>query len=568
MTERRNGGALTGLVLLALAASAMVSVRWAYEPDLWWHLAHGREIAAGNLPRTNLFSFTHPDFPQPSISWLFDLGTYGLWQAGGAVALQLAQTLVIFLTLGLLFAACRQRSDVAVSAAVVIFGFFILEPRALPRPHTLSFAGMAACALLIERTQARGSIRPLLWAVPLLLVWSNLHVESLFGLAYLGCFGVGLVLQPRDAPRALGWSVLLVTAACATVVLVNPYGFGLVQYLIDNARVPEVIRIAELQPPYLPSYAPFYVYLVATLGLFLAPPRFPRLWEALATGVFAFLAVRYLRFTPLLLCVTAPVVAARLAVAVGSSRLLPLGAVFLGLLTARLEPATFVRQLGLGIERVAPAEIIPRGGTAFARRVGLRGPLFNSNNIGGWVIWDLYPEARVFQDSRLQAYPAQHFRDTMEAYRSHEQWNALVAGVDWAMLSVPRANDLSGAGRFPAGDWATVYWDDASEIVVRRTGVFASLIDAYEYRVLRPGFDPFGPLPTDIARADRLVTEVQRNRDENPASFAPAAWLCVHGDPEACTAAFTMAAARPGLRRVAIRLERLRAAASEADAID
>ncbi len=75
------------------------------------------------------------------------------------------------------------------------FGFFVLEPRALPRPHTLSFAGMAASALLIERARARRSVRPLVWAVPLFAVWSNLHVESLFGLAYLG------VLRGRHGAR-------------------------------------------------------------------------------------------------------------------------------------------------------------------------------------------------------------------------------------------------------------------------------------------------------------------------------------------------------------------------------
>jgi hypothetical protein len=227
---------------------------------------------------------------------------------------------------------------------------------------------------------------------------------------------------------------------------------------------------------------------------------------------------------------------------------------------------TLVRQLGVGIEQLAPTEIIPRGAVAVARNVGLGGPLFNSNNIGGHLIWELYPQARVFQDSRLQAYPAQHFRDVMDAYRSQERWDTLVARVDWAMLSVPRPNELSGAGRFPARDWATVYWDEASEILVRRNGAFANLTADYEYRMLRPGFDPFTPLPTDIASADRLVTEVLRNRADSPGAFAPAAWLCLNGgDPDACTRAAAIAAARSELRRAAIRLERRRSADQETE---
>ena len=270
--DESSRGIRVALVLLALAASALVSLRWCYEPDLWWHLAHGREIAAGALPRTNLFSFTHPDYPQPSISWLFDLGSWSLWQTGGAVGVQLGQLAVVFTTLVLLFAACRQRAGIAVSLAVVTLGFFVLEPRALPRPHTVSFAGMAACAYLVERTRASRSVRPLLLAIPLVLVWSNLHVESIFGLAFLGCFALDELLNADDE-GGLVWRPLALVAACAASVLVNPYGIGLVRYLIENARVPEVIRIAELQPPYLPGYGPYFLWLIATAGLLLAPPR-------------------------------------------------------------------------------------------------------------------------------------------------------------------------------------------------------------------------------------------------------------------------------------------------------
>ncbi len=561
---RSSGAVRAALVLLALAASALLSFRWCYEPDLWWHLAHGREIAGGELPRTNLFSFTHPDYPQPSISWLFDLGSWALWQAGGAAGVQFGQLLVVCATLLLLFAACRQRAGVAVSLAVVTVGFFVLEPRALPRPHTVSFAGMAACAYLVERARAQRSTRPLLLAIPLVLVWSNLHVESIFGLAFLGCFALDALLHGDDGGGGgLAWRPLAIVAACAAAVLVNPYGVGLVQYLAENARVPEVIRIAELQPPYLPSYGPYFLWLIATVALLLLPPR-PRTWEVLVTGLFAALSLRYLRFTPLLVCVTAPIVAERIAMNVGTSRLLPIGALFVGLLTSRTTPTGLVQQLGVGIDALAPVEIIPRGGVEFARRAGLSGPLFNSNNLGGFLIFAMYPDARVFQDSRLQAYPPDHFRDIMSAYRAQPNWNELVAGVDWAMLSVPRANELSGAGRFPASEWATVYFDDASEIVVRRSGRFAGLVDGSEYRVLRPGFDPFAPLPNSFAAADRLATEVLRSRSENPAAFAPAAWLCLHGDDEeACAAAHAAAARRPELRRALLRLERLRAASGE-----
>ena len=45
------------LLIAAIAAAAILSFRPIYEPDLWWHLAHGRENLNGPLVRTHLFSF-------------------------------------------------------------------------------------------------------------------------------------------------------------------------------------------------------------------------------------------------------------------------------------------------------------------------------------------------------------------------------------------------------------------------------------------------------------------------------------------------------------------------------
>jgi hypothetical protein len=48
--------------------------------------------------------------------------------------------------------------------------------------------------------------------------------------------------------------------------------------------------------------------------------------------------------------------------------------------------------------------------------------------------------------------------------------------IDWAVVSVPRPNQLSGHGRFPQSQWSSVYQDDAIEIVVRRRGRYSHLI--------------------------------------------------------------------------------------------
>jgi hypothetical protein len=171
----------------------------------------------------------------------------------------------------------------------------------------------------------------------------------------------------------------------------------------------------------------------------------------------------------------------------------------------------------------------------FVRAQNLSGPVFNSNNLGGWIEWTMYPPVRTFQDSRLQAYPPDHFRGILAASRSQESWNALVAGVDWAVLSLARPNALSGAWRFPAADWATVFWDEAVEIRVRRTSRYSHLAASRGYQILLPDAELFEVAPL-LASGDvaRLRDEATRNRSENPDGFLAASVTCLLRDQSAC----------------------------------
>lgn len=462
----------------SLAAAALLSFRPIYEPDLWWHLAQGRENAAGHLVRTNLFSFTYPDYRQPYNSWLFDLACYLAWQALGATGIQVLQAVFITLTLATLFAACRIRAPAWSAAAILAIGLFVLEPRAIPRPHLFSFAAFAACTLLIETAAARRSAAPLWWAVALVGLWSNAHVECVFGVVLLFAFAASEWVWPRRLPRAEAGRALTIAMAAAAATLLNPYGWGLWQYLYENLSVQGVVAIAELLPPSWPGYRAFYAYVALTGVLLIADRRGFALSDAVVFGVFAAFGLLHLRETPLVLCVTAPLAAQRLAGLTARGldyRAILATSVCAALALSRIPPPVLLRGLAIGAEAVEPPQFFSNSAIDFARRTGLSGPVFTSVNLGGYLAWKMYPAARIFQDTRFQAYPPDHFRTTLAASRSQDEWNRLVSGVDWAMVSVPRPNQLSGAGRFPVSEWRSVYQDDAIEIVVRKEGKFGNV---------------------------------------------------------------------------------------------
>src|SRR6188768_504293 len=381
-----------------------------YEPDLWWHLAQGREAAAGHLVRTNLFSFVHPDYPQSYTSWLFDLGSYVLWTRGGPAALQAAQALLIAATLGAIALACRIRSSAAAAIAVCVFGWMILEPRSLPRPHVLSFLGLAVCVWLVERARAARSSKPLWWLPAVVAVWSNVHLECVFGIALVGIFAASELARPRDFTRQEAAKAIGIVAIALLATTCNPYGFGLLRYTYENSFVPQVLDIAELRPPYLPNYRAFFAWTIAGAVLIvlscLGPVRrsFSEggrvgLFEVTAIAVFAGLGFRYLRLTPLLFLVSAPLVARciddlrRFRI---DPRFVAAATLLASFFVARVPLPSLVRALQFGGNALTPPTIFSEPAMRYAREHGLAGPAFTSMNLGGFVEWELYPAARVF----------------------------------------------------------------------------------------------------------------------------------------------------------------------------
>jgi hypothetical protein len=544
----------------SIAGASLLGFRTVYEPDLGWHLAHGREILAGHLVRTNIFSATYSDYPQPFTSWLWDAGVYAAWRVGGDNAVQGFQVVLVAAAFAFIWLACRIRAAILPSIAVMILGFFVIEPRAIPRPHLVSFAGMAVFAWLLERAIAERSARPLRWTIPLAILWSNAHVESTMGVLFLGSFGAGEAIRSSVLPRKESARALLIAALCAAGSLATPYGWNVVRYLYENVTMTQLVDIAELRPAYLPVYRAFMAYLVIVGVLLIAAPRQLALWEGLVAVAFGVLGYRYLRLTPLIFFATAPMLAGRLTAWTArgiDGRAILVTAVVGALFLTRVPLRTFVTERRVG--ELFPEPMFTRGATWFVRDRSLSGPLFNSQNLGGWIAWELYPQVRVFQDSRMQAYPQEHFARILNASRSQSEWDSLVDGIDWAMLSRPRQNQLSGAGRFPETTWATVYWDEAVQIVVRRQSRYAALATDREYRSVTPEAS-LSTIATQLASAsrERIVSEAQRQRSENPRGFLAPAVLCLTGDSSACTVVDQLAATDPSLENEATLLRMLR----------
>jgi len=451
--------------VIALTAAAFFTFRATYDPDLFYHLAHGEHDVRVGLVRTNLFNPVFAAYPQAYTTWAFDVVQVTLERSLGLLGVQLFQWGLLTAAFVMLYAAARTKGSRAAALTVLLLALFVIEPRAMPRPYLVSFVGFALCSWYLNRqgfsiADSRWKLAD--WLLPIAIgVWSNFHAESVFGVALVFIGGIS---------RRASWPFMVkALALCALATLATPYGWGLWRYLYENVSVPSVLRIAELEPPALASYPAFFAFLAVLVLAMASLPKRLKASEAAIVLVFGALGLRYIRFTPMIVFAAAPILAGRLQAWIdrGWDRraVLATGAAVM-VVTAPASPRRMIAAWRAGDAALAPPEYFSENAIDFIRANGITAPLFNSLNLGGFLDWKL--GGQTFVDSRLQAVPPEFLVALTDAASDPQKWDVLVKDVNWAVVSLAKPNDISGVGKFNAPEWFPVFQDRAIEIFARR----------------------------------------------------------------------------------------------------
>jgi len=503
--------------------------------DTWWHLANGREIAQGRgIPRTNLYSFTAPDYEVVPTHWLFGLGAYCLHSVAGVNGLVVAKALIVAAAFTLALVLARRRGAGALAAAAVVaLGVVASRRRFLERPHIFTMLGLAGFAYLLELFRERfaensgenaegpsldGSAWralghamtrrywPVLALPPLAALWANLHAGCLFGVGLVGFAAAGefviwLACRVKLGPEAPGTRaaarVTLVLGAaalaCAVFVMISPAGWTVYTYNLWHVGLAEVVPLKEFRAATPAGQPLFYLLVVAGAAALIIDRRRTRAGDAMAFGVFALLGIYAVRGIPNFALIAPAIMAPALTRLWAKARAhprvaraahvldrLPQSALSLSLIVipfaASLTSGKY--RIALGVER----GLVPEGAAAFVEReVAPERAVFNDLAAGGYLAWRWYPRRRIFIDGRTNAYPRKLFQNL---YKPPVE----SAAVD----RVLRNHDISivilfhyGKGNplwqfFGLDDWAVVYADETALVLAWRVAVNRGLIEKHE----------------------------------------------------------------------------------------
>ncbi|MEK9180920.1 MAG: tetratricopeptide repeat protein [Patescibacteria group bacterium] len=494
------------LVLYGTLLAHKISLPFA--DDLGRHIKNGEMVLRGNFEvlHENFYSYTQTDYPVVNHHWLSGVIYYLILSAVGWGGLVIFKILLLLAAFAIVFKAATKKADFWLTTVLAIPAIIILWERTALRPENFSQLFFAIYLYLLVDLDENPQSKKIYWLLPLQLLWVNMHIFFIIGVALTGGFLVEkIILQTMNHRRLkenpLIKKMLILTALLIGVSFLNPNGAAGVFYpfyssrafdvaVSENLGLFETFRTRVFWSDYaLALYTPI-VGILALSFIFgfwkklkpLGSAQDKPIFYLLASAAFAasgFLVVRSIamfgliflpaaarNFNPVFLRIKSALEteSPRLSEKVKKFSVACLMVILLGL-TWFFGGKVFNPGIGLASGSMESAE--------FFQRQELRGPIFNNFDIGSYLIYNFSPREKVFVDNRSEGYSSQFFTKTyFPAIEDEDIWKQTLAKHQFNAIFfylydygdfVP--NFFWRRIRDP--DWAMVYVDKYAIIFVR-----------------------------------------------------------------------------------------------------
>ena len=439
------------------------------DPDTQWHIAVGRWIVAhGSVPTTDVFSYTFAGAPWIAKEWVSQLLLFLAYEGAGWRGVVLLTALVISSTFVGLYAWLSARLRATAALAMTFAAFVMCEPHMLARPHVLVLPLIVAWMVaLVDALDHRRA--PPAWTALLMVAWANMHGSFPLGLVMAGVLaGEGVLLVP-SAERIAAlrrWALFLALGAGATML--SPFGWRAILVPLMMFGNGGTLRfVSEWQPLGFDSIGVVAgLMLAGTLAVLLLDAR-ENVFRILAAGLVAYLMVRHVRFVSLFGLI-GPILCARTV----ASRLPPqprgtmpagrLAAVWLAIGTVGLVDTA----LAVALRPAPMPEMTPTAAYDAALAHGVRGPVYNDYDFGGFLIAH---DVKTFIDGRTdQLFLGDFLPDLTKAIddKDGRAFSDIVtkSGAGWALIR-PHSETSAHFDAMPG--WKRLFQDEHAATYAR-----------------------------------------------------------------------------------------------------
>lgn len=488
------------LAFVFMVVIFMLAARPIADPDFWWHLRTGQFIwETRTIPHADIFSTAFHGREWVAHEWLSEVLMYGINRASGYGGLVVCFALLITAAMWIVYRRCAERAGhVYVVGFALVLGALTASPTWGVRPQMFSFL-FASIFVAVLGDYARGRRGNSVWyVVPLTILWVNMHAGFALGLVLIALTAAGMLLDAwlmpddeEDAPtRINAWPRVrrlgLVFGACTVAVALNPNGVRLYSYPFETLTSRAMMKFIEewFSPDFHElMFLPLAVMIFGTFTALALSKARARPGDLLLLAATGYAALRSGRNVPFFALVATPLLAGH-----GWNWLTAQS--WGGWLTAPEKretgkQATLKAALNVALLVVIPLAIcfakvgktvanrgvdeahnFPVAAAEFVRTEKPPPPIYNEYGWGGYLIWNFYPDYRVYIDGRADVYGDAYMEEFLATHDGGQQWREPLEHYGIRTVIVAPGAPLASLLRQDGG-WRKAFEDEQAAIFIK-----------------------------------------------------------------------------------------------------
>lgn len=472
------------LFLLILAMATRVPA----DTDTWWHIRSGEHTLTEGMIYEDPFSHSKQGEEWVNHSWGTQIILYAVYEVAGNTGLALYTAILATVGIAILYPVCS--GNPYTRAFILVLGAATAAVFWSARPQMVSFVLSALIVYILFSYKYRKIDR--LWFIPpLILVWGNLHAG--FTIAYILIFGVfaGEIagnLFNRDGENVIPWSGLkklaIVTAVSIVALVVNPYTYKMLLVPFQTVGIGALQDyIQEWNSPnfHVRSTWPFVMLLLATLGAAGASNKRLDWTDFFLVSGTAFMGLMAGRNIALFAVVTTPVLTFHVTALLEergwdfrpmtrvTRRQARLNLVLLLVIVIGVI-ARVAMVVDPEVVDEAQREILPVQVAEFIEAEQPTGPMFNSYNMGGYLLFAL-PDFPVYVDGRTDLYKNEFLTRYLETAGGGDDWRDVLDEDGIQFVVMEKRSGLAKRLEADSG-WTLIYpnaeYEDDNNVIYLR----------------------------------------------------------------------------------------------------
>jgi hypothetical protein len=415
-------------VVLTLLLFAVIFLRYLYpiyhgrDTDVFWHIKTGEVIVQEHgIPSTDPFTYTPKDPVREKALlhsyWLADLLLFLCYKSFGFSGLAVLRSVIICLTVLLVYLSLRKRG----AFVSIILSFMLglsLMPTSAIRPNLFSFLFAALMVTFIEHYRVNPKKRYQIGLFIIMVLWANMHGGYIIGvgllLIYIVSEAIALLIslkKKKSIKKSLSFCMTGIIAALAT--LINPLGIGLFTALPSYLNPGKKFLVSRIETEmglfrtlkYYPNAMILLSLVIVGIILIFTALHLARKRSGLAEFsvvsalfILSFISVRAL---PIFLVVG--------LILSGGKKSFPVFTLKLNKKAEMILSLVLIVTLGFFSVKAFPREhpgtfsetdsiYISTG--SFMEENKINGNMLNQELMGNFLIFKVFPQYKVFTDSR------------------------------------------------------------------------------------------------------------------------------------------------------------------------